>query len=781
VVRAAAVYAIAGGLVTLLGWAIDAPRLTDWRNDGISMFPNTAACAVLTGVALLLLHRPPRRWRTGVAVVAGVVSAAGLLTLLENVLRIDFGIDRLIFDDPRWGQTAAAAPMRMGPPASVSFAALGGALILAMRGPRARTAAAMLGSLTMSIAMLSLTGYLYGAEQMFTIPRLTGIALPTASILFVLGMGVLASVPDREPMRTLMEPSAAGLLARRTMPWLVLLALALGWMRVTLQTRGFVDTAFGTALRTVVELALLLWLLWWSVAKVRAHERARHRSEAQAQRADETRALLAAIVDTSEDVIVSKTLDGIITSWNAAAERLFGYASEEAIGRSIDLILPPDRRDEEREILGRLRRGERIEQFETVRRRKDGRLIDVSLTISPVKDATGRVIGASKIARDVTERKREEAQRAEQARRKDEFIAILAHELRNPLSPIRSSARYLKLRRGADAELQRPVDVIERQVGQMSRLIDDLLDVSRVTHGTLELRRERVTCAEIVEFAVDACRDDLEARGHTLHTRLPREPVTLDADRERLAQVLCNLMSNAAKYTPDGGRIDLVVTVPDDGVLEISVKDTGIGIPQAKLSEIFDLFARVDPSPTSQGGLGIGLTLVRQLVELHGGTVEARSAGPDQGSEFVLRLPVITTSAPAVERGQPPPATIPLRVLIADDNLDAAESLTLLLQLKGHDAHAVFDGEAAIDSAERLRPQVALLDIGMPKADGYEVARRMRACSWGKAIYLVALTGWGQESDKAQARQAGFDAHLVKPVMPETLDELLAAVGSATA
>jgi CheY-like chemotaxis protein/two-component sensor histidine kinase len=369
-------------------------------------------------------------------------------------------------------------------------------------------------------------------------------------------------------------------------------------------------------------------------------------------------------------------------------------------------------------------------------------------------------------------------EREESARRKDEFIAILAHELRNPLSPIRSAARYLKLRGPADAELQRPVDVIERQVGQMSRLIDDLLDVSRITHGTLELRRERVTCSEIVDFAVDACRDDLDAKGHTLHTRLPPEPIVLEADRERLGQVLCNLIGNAAKYTPDGGRIDLLVTIPSADTLEISVKDTGIGIPHAKLSEIFDLFARVDPSPTSQGGLGIGLTLVRQLVELHGGTIEARSAGAGHGSEFVVRLPLVAAAAPEVPARAPTPAATPLRVLIADDNLDAAESLTLLLRLKGHDAHAVFDGEAAIDSAERLLPQVALLDIGMPKANGYEVARRVRAFPWGKEIFLVALTGWGQESDKLQARQAGFDAHLVKPVLPETLDELLATVGS---
>src|SRR5262249_26788392 len=311
----------------------------------------------------------------------------------------------------------------------------------------------------------------------------------------------------------------------------------------------------------------------------------------------------------------------------------------------------------------------------------------------------------------------------------------------------------------------------------MSRLIEDLLDVSRISRGTLDLRRERVPCAEIVEAAVDACRDEIQAKGQHLRVRVPRGPIELEADRERLVQVLCNLLGNAAKYTPSGGDIDVAVDVVSAGTLAISVRDNGIGIPRGKLTEIFNLFARVDQSLERQGGLGIGLTLVRQLVELHGGTVEASREGGGHGSEFILKLPVVVAMverpAPAAEPGPAGPA---LRILVADDNQDAAESLVMVLQLEGHDVHSVFDGDAAIAAIEELRPDVALVDIGMPGANGYEVARRVREHPWGEQVHLVALTGWGQPAARRRAEDAGFDAHLVKPVPPEALDRLLATM-----
>jgi two-component system, chemotaxis family, CheB/CheR fusion protein len=506
------------------------------------------------------------------------------------------------------------------------------------------------------------------------------------------------------------------------------------------------------------------------------------RDVTEREKAEQVRALLAAIIEASDDAIISKTLDGTITSWNASAERMYGYTAAEVVGGPIDVIIPPDRREEEREILQRLGAGERIHHFETVRRAKDGRLVDISLSISPLKDESGRIVGASKIARDITERKRAEAERAESDRRKDEFIAILAHELRNPLAPVRNAARYLKLRGPADAEFRRPVDMIERQVAQMARLIDDLLDVSRISRGTLELRRERVTSAEVLDAALDACRDDVEAKAQVLRVHLPAEPIELEADRERLVQIVGNLVSNATKYTPAGGHIDVTVAAVGTRTFEIRVSDDGIGIPPGKLTEIFDLFARVDQSLERQGGLGIGLTLVRQLVELHGGTIEARSDGIGHGSEFVVRMPVVVAAVrPGAPAPEPRPDTPPLRILVADDNADAVESLALLLRLAGHDVHAVYDGEAATSAAAKLRPQVVLLDIGMPGANGYEVARRIREQPWGRRVLLVALTGWGQDADRQRAEQAGFDAHLVKPVPPDALERLLAAAATVGA
>ncbi len=889
---AAAAFAVVGGCVTLLGWAANIQRLTDWRNDGISMFPNAAACAVVSGLALVLSGIESRRLPRVSAWLGILVALIGGLTLVEHSSGLDLGIDTLLFDRA-WGQGAAAAPMRIGPPASVSFLLVGTALALLGRGPRARGASAACGVTVTAIAMLSLVGYLYGARQMYTIPDLTGIARQTASILLALGIGLVASAPEREPMRTVLEPGAPGILVRRAWPIVVLCSLVIGCLRVLMQNEGLVDTAFGTASGTLVQITLLTVVLWWAAGKVRGHERALRRSEAEVRRqarqleafvdtaaigmhrvgpdgtilwandaeleilgyareeyvghhisefhadravladilarlrrgeklfeypaemrcrdgslksvlidssvlwdegrflhtqcftrdvterksAEESRALLAAIVEASDDAVVSKTVEGIITTWNAGAERIFGYPAAEAVGRPIELIVPSDRLEEEREILARIRRGQRIEHFETVRRTKDGRLLDVSLTISPVKDGSGRITGASKIARDITGRKRAEAEREESTRRKDEFIAILAHELRNPLAPIRNAARFLKQRASGDPDLRRPIDMVERQVAQMSRLIDDLLDVSRISRGTLDLRRERVACAEIVEAAVDACRDDIQAKGQHLRVRVPRGPVELEADRERLVQVLCNLIGNAAKYTPTGGDIDVAVDVVSAAALVISVRDNGIGIPPGKLTEIFDLFARVDHSLERQGGLGIGLTLVRQLVELHGGTIEAHSEGVGHGSEFVVKLPVVVTALQAPATVAEPGAAGPaLRILVADDNLDAAESLVLLLQMAGHDVHAVFDGNAAIGAIEELRPDVALLDIGMPGANGYEVARRVREHAWGKQVHLVALTGWSQPADRRRAEEAGFDAHLVKPVPPEALDRLLATM-----
>jgi len=754
--------------------------------------------------------------------------------------------------------------------------------------------------------------------------------------------------------------------------------------------------------------------------------------------------LLASIVESSDDAIISKTLDGVIQSWNAAAERLFGYCATEAVGRHISLIIPPDRLAEEDQIIASLKAGQRVDHFETVRQRKDGRPVLVSLTISPVKDERGHVIGASKIARDVTsqrraeerervllaeaseanakfraffdqgplfagvmaldgtlleanhrsleecgytkeqvvgkkfwdcpwwssspeltriiregsaratagevfrvempyfvadgsermvdfvllpikdkagrvlflsptgqditDRKRAEGDRqkfvtvvenstdfigmcdlggipffvnragleligledveqarrtsvkdfffpedqpgimdvffpsvlekghgeievrfrnfktgkarwmaykvlkltdengralglatvsqdvterrrmeedlrklaadlAEADRRKDEFLATLAHELRNPLAPIRNALQIIRLRPD-QATVEEAREMMDRQLDQMVRLVEDLLDVSRIATGKLELRREQVPLSRIVDSAIEISRPVIDHMGHELTVTMPEQPITVDADLTRLAQVISNLLTNSAKYTDRGGQIRLTATRQGSDVV-LSVKDNGIGIPADQLPRLFKMFAQVDRSlGRSQGGLGIGLTLVRRLVEMHGGAVEVKSDGTGKGSEFIIRLPIALTeseqSATPTSNGVPT-SKASRRIFIVDDNHDAADSLAQLLRILGNEIRTAYDGQAAFDGAAEFRPDVLLLDIGLPKLDGYQACRLIRKEPWGKDIFIVALTGWGQEDARSLSNEAGFDKHLIKPV---DFGELIALLDS---
>ncbi len=858
------------------------------------------------------------------------------------------------------------------------------------------------------------------------------------------------------------------------------------------------------------------------------HTRCFTRDITDRKRAEQAQSRLAAIVESSQDAIISKTLESQITSWNAGAEQLFGYSAQEAIGQSIMMLIPPERQQEEAEILGRLRRGERIEHYETVRLHKSGRRIDVSLTISPVRDSDGRITGASKIARDITARRQAderlavqhdvtryladsstldevarkvlpligehlgwevgalwdldahqermrcstvwrsaahpgldfeadtrertlargiglpgriwssgkaawisdvtkddnfprapaaaaedlhaafgfpillnkevlgvieffspvivapneellemttaigsqigqfiERKRAEQARetseqttrflanasaaladltdyestlqkvaslavprfadwcaadiqepdgsvrrlaaahvdpekvelvreldrkypslaskmrgarqviktgesewaisipdellvthtqdeehllivrnlglrsyicvplksrssvlgaltfvsaesgrvyreddvraaedlahraviaienanllatlkeashRKDEFLAMLAHELRNPLAPIRNAVQIFRAKSPPSPELQWATELIDRQVSQMTRLVDDLLDVSRITRGKIELRKESVDIATVVNNAIDISRPLIEKWGHRFTVAIPPHPILLEADSTRLTQVVSNLLNNAAKYTAPGGRIELAVERDGDHVL-IRVKDNGIGISPEMLPRVFEIFMQVDRAiERAEGGLGIGLTLVKRLVEMHGGTVEARSAGAGQGSEFAVRLPISqgiqnaeTQKLGGKQEVPPPPAR---RILVVDDNRDAADSLGMLLRLTGNEVHTAHDGLEAVGAVATFQPDVVLLDIGLPKLNGYEVARRLRQEEGGANRLLIAMTGWGQDEDRNRSREAGFDHHLTKPVEFKALQKLLSS------
>ena len=361
-------------------------------------------------------------------------------------------------------------------------------------------------------------------------------------------------------------------------------------------------------------------------------------------------------------------------------------------------------------------------------------------------------------------------------RRKDEFLAMLAHELRNPLAPIYNSLELLRMLCPKQPDLEMARDVIDRQVQQMKRLIDDLLDVSRISRGKLELRRERVNLAAVVSYAIEASRPAIENGSHELTVKLPPDPIPLDADMTRLCQALVNLLNNAAKYTNPGGRIELIADREGDQVT-IQVKDNGIGIPVDMLPRVFEMFTQVDSTlDRSQGGLGIGLTLARTLISLHGGTIEARSSGCGSGSEFIVRLPIVAMSdSQKVLEDNSTPAAGPAsyRILIADDNLDHADSMAKLLRLSGHQVHLAHDGLAAVNLVLSTDPDIVLMDIGMPKMNGYEAARRIRE-RHGHELVLIALTGWGQIEDRSRATDAGFNYHLTKPVKYEVLEKLIA-------
>jgi PAS domain S-box-containing protein len=618
----------------------------------------------------------------------------------------------------------------------------------------------------------------------------------------------------------------------------------------------------------------------------------------------QTARLLSSIIDSSEDAIIRKRLDGIIETWNAGAERVFGYTAAEAIGRHISLVIPPERIDEEDRIIATLKAGQRISHFETERMRADGTRIWVSLTISPIVDETGVVVAASKIARDVTARRRAEAERerlvkvlentqdfigmcdlqgvpffvnraglamvgldslaqAQQTpvaqfffpedqqrilseffprvlregqgeidirfrhfktgaarwmaykvltltdhtgaptgfatvsqdvterkrladdlidadRRKNEFLAMLAHELRNPLAPLTNAVQAIRLReRGDEKTIALATDILERQIRQMSRLVDDLLDASRISRGKIVLHRAPIALRPIVEQAIETVRPLMTTLGHTLTMTLSEEPLVVDGDAGRLAQAISNLLGNAAKFTDKGGRITVSLSREGENAV-ISVRDNGIGISPEHLDRLFEMFVQLDTSiERSRDGLGIGLTLVKRLVELHGGTIHAHSDGRGRGSEFVVRLALEQAMVEAQETALKPPvasASVARRVLVVDDNRDAAESLEMLLEFEGHEVVKAYDGADAVKIAERVRPDVILMDIGLPIVNGYEACRGIRDHVWGAAIVMVAITGWGQEDDREQSRAAGFDLHLVKPFDHA---ELLRVVASA--
>jgi two-component system CheB/CheR fusion protein len=473
------------------------------------------------------------------------------------------------------------------------------------------------------------------------------------------------------------------------------------------------------------------------------------------------------------------TLDaaGLIVYSNPRLHRLMGVASDALVGTPFASLFSEQLRGGVERLVAQARTAPCT--LET-RLRLEGRLAPVQVSASPLGLEHMAIVALVTDLSDEKEKAalieaREALQRAD--RQKDEFLATLAHELRNPLAPIRNTVSLLQSRLKPGSEELPGVEVIARQVEHMALLLDDLLDVSQLTRGAMALRKEPVLLQRVLDLAIETSSPVISAAGHELAVALPERPLVLEADVLRLSQAIANVLNNAAKYTDRGGRIALDAE-SDEGFVRVRIRDTGIGISPEALDTIFDLFSQATPAlERSQGGLGIGLSLVRGLVELHGGTIEARSRGLGKGSEFVIRLPLAPAghaeSLPARERTARAGA-LSLRILVADDNQDSAESLALLLQMMGHEVRTELDGAQAVETARAFQPQVVLLDLGMPRLNGYEAARRIRALPGGDDVVLIAQTGWSQPEDRRRSQEAGFDHHVVKPIPSGSLEKLLA-------
>jgi PAS domain S-box-containing protein len=525
------------------------------------------------------------------------------------------------------------------------------------------------------------------------------------------------------------------------------------------------------------------------------------RDVTEGKRAVELQLRMAAVVESSDDAIVSKTLDGIITTWNAGAERMFGYLADEVLGRHITILFPPDRVQEEAIILERLRRGERIEHYETRRLRKDGTPIDVSITISPIKDRNGRIVGASKIARDITGRMKFEHEReellaservarteAERASRlKDEFLATLSHELRTPLSAIVGWSQVLATGKASPADIEQGLDAIQRNARAQTQLIEDLLDMSRIISGKLTLNVQWTDLASVVNAAVDSVRPAADAKGIRLRKILDPHAGPVSGDPTRLQQVVWNLLSNALKFTPKGGAVDVLLQRVDSH-LEITVRDTGIGISPEFLPVVFERFRQADASTTRlHGGLGLGLSIVRNLVELHGGTIRAESAGLNQGATFVVILPLApirtgesgehptSSRATALDVSQVDLSGV--KVLVVDDEPDARALIGRVLTNCKAEVAVAASATEGLNQLASFRPHVLVSDIGMPGVDGYQFMRevRKRPPDQGGIMPAVALTAFARSEDRTKAMIAGYTVHVAKPIEPQ---ELLATVAN---
>jgi PAS domain S-box-containing protein len=924
-----ALYALLASAITLLGWILRIQRLTDWVGSGITMFVNPAIAAGCAGAALWLLVSGYRRAAALLAVVVGLIGGA---TLIEHLTGLNLHIDTLLVRHP-WENIAAAAPGRMGPPASLSFLLIGSGLFLLAR-PRpaiqatARRFGVALGLMTGCISLVSLVGYVYGVHQMYTLPRLTGIAMQTATVVFAIALGMVAAAPERQPMRTFMDTSHAVLLARRVLVLIIGVPLLLGALRISGQRAGWYDDAFGTALRTVVEIILLGGMLWAATAMLSSHERSLRQSEERLRSVLENsldaayrRDILAGRYDylspaTSQVMGVSAdwmrelpldallerihpddrdgfrdtitrgtgerqgrveyrfrgddgvyrwladqftvqvdaqgtpcyysgivrdvterrraeesvrasaefmrrvldnlfafvgvcTPDGTLIEANRAPLQAAGIAPEEVLGKKFwDCFWwnhSAGVQEQLRDAIERANRGEVVRYDVPVRMAGDTRMW-IDFQIAPLRDREGKITHLIPSAMDITARVQARQAAEAASRAKDQLLAVVSHELRTPLNPILAITSYLESPAGSanlTPELKQDVDTIRRNVEQEARLVDDLLNLTRLGQGKLLLHYEALDMHRLLERLSRQTEAALKDLDISLRLQLDASTHHLWADPSRLEQVIVNLLDNAQKFTGAGGVITVSTATLPSGRLRIQITDTGLGIDADVLPRLFAPFEQGEKTVTRRyGGLGLGLVIAKGIVDLHGGTIAVASEGRDRGTTVTLEFDALVTppampeeartvmaAAPAGASSDSPreavasgagndPAAVNHegchRILLVEDHVDTLKVMSRLLRGLKYDIATASTVAEACALIECESFDLLLSDIGLPDGSGLDVMRNWQQRT---ARPGVALSGFGEDEDIRRSLDAGFVEHLVKPVNFQVLKKTIHRLG----
>jgi PAS domain S-box-containing protein len=779
-------FALVGGALTLAGWALDLVRLTDWMGVGISMLPNAAACSMGAGAALVLVTlQAPRSSVLGLGILVALLGGG---TLSQYATGLDLGIDRLLLFR-EWGQAGTAVPGRMGLPGSISWMLLGASLALMTGGVRSRRTALTAAVVVVGIATLSLVGYFFGAKSLFAHPRLTTIALQTTTLILAVAAGVVATLPGHEPLRTLLGGTISSMLAKRAVPLAVLVPLLVGWLQIRGQEAGYFDMASGTALRTFIEIILLVALVWWALRSFARTEDALMRSEEQLQMAlaasRRSEARFRAAVSAVSSLVWTNNARGEMVDEQPGWASFTGQSIEEYQRHGWTQAVHADDVQPTLDAWHQAVAEKRPFRFEHRLRRHDGEWRVCSIRAVPVLDEDRQLIEWVGVHTDITEQReaeialhkneeelREAKERAEAASSaKDNFLAQLSHELRTPLTPVLMTAAALREDDRLPPDVRSELAMVERNVQLEARLIEDLLDLTRITQGKLTLRNELCDAHALIALSVEMIRDEAGAKRVTVELNLAATRPHLTGDPARLQQIFWNLLRNAIKFTPTGGQVHVSSF---DGMCEpgtggtrhrvcIAVSDDGIGFNPSEAEKLFEPFHQCRAQ--SSEGLGLGLAIAKAIVDLHSGRIHAESDGPGCGATFTVDLPA-EESRPANERTTPAEIGTSdlepsLRLLVVEDHEPTSVVLSRLLTRAGHHVTLATTVAGALATAHSQTFDFVVSDLGLPDGTGHDVMEQLRDLY---GLRGIALSGYGMEEDLRRSEQAGFVAHLIKPV-----------------